>query len=66
MAAAAAGAEAEAAQVAVAEATEGFEFVVGLSADEVRARQGLTLDHFSAQLEPCLTRKYTLHPLNTT
>ena len=32
-----------------------------------RARQGLTLVHFSAQLEPCLTRKNTLlvHTLNT-
>jgi hypothetical protein len=28
-------------------------------------RQGLTLVHFSAQLEPCLTRKSTLHTLNT-
>jgi len=27
--------------------------------------QGLTLVHFSAQLEPCLTHKNTLHPLNT-
>jgi len=25
--------------------------------------QGLTLVHFSAQLEPCLTDKYTLHAL---
>jgi len=28
--------------------------------------QGLTLVHFSAQLEPCLTHKNTLRPLNTT
>jgi len=27
--------------------------------------QGLTLAHFSAQLEPCLTHKNTLHPLDT-
>jgi len=27
--------------------------------------QGLTLVHFSAQLEPCLTHKATLHTLNT-
>jgi len=29
------------------------------------ARQGLTLVHFSAQLEPCLTQENTLHTLNT-
>jgi len=29
------------------------------------ARQGLTLVHFSAQLEPCLTHKNTRHTLNT-
>jgi len=28
-------------------------------------RQELTLVHFSAQLEPCLTHKNTLHTLNT-
>ena len=27
--------------------------------------QGLTLVHFSAQLEPCLTQNNTLHTLNT-
>jgi len=27
--------------------------------------QGLTLVHISAQLEPCLTHKNTLHTLNT-
>jgi hypothetical protein len=27
--------------------------------------QGLTLVHFSAQLEPCLTHKNTLHTLHT-
>jgi len=27
--------------------------------------QGLTLVHFSAQLEPCLTQENTLHTLNT-
>jgi hypothetical protein len=27
--------------------------------------QGLTLVHFSAQLEPCLTQENTLHNLNT-
>jgi hypothetical protein len=26
--------------------------------------QGLTLAHFSVQLEPCLTHKNTLHTLN--
>ena len=30
-----------------------------------RRRQGLTLVRFSAQLEPCLTHKITLHTLNT-
>ena len=30
-----------------------------------RQRQGLPLVHFSAQLEPCLTHKNTLHTLNT-
>jgi hypothetical protein len=29
------------------------------------AGQGLTLIHFSAQLEPCLTQENTLHTLNT-
>jgi len=29
------------------------------------ARQGLTLVHFSAQHEPCLTQENTLHTLNT-
>jgi hypothetical protein len=29
------------------------------------SRQGLTLVHFSAQLEPCLTQQNTLHILNT-
>jgi hypothetical protein len=29
------------------------------------AGQGFTLVHFSAQLEPCLTHKNTLHTLNT-
>ena len=28
-------------------------------------RQGLTLVHFSAQLEPCLSQENTLHTLNT-
>jgi len=28
-------------------------------------RQGLTLVHFSAQLEPCLTQENTLHTRNT-
>jgi len=30
-----------------------------------RCGQGLTPDHFSAQLEPCLTHKNTLHSLNS-
>jgi len=29
------------------------------------ARQGLTLVHFSAQLESCLSQEYTLHTLHT-
>jgi len=29
------------------------------------AKQGLTLVHFSARLEPCLTQENTLHTLNT-
>jgi len=41
--------------------------------DDVTARysttgplhQGLTLAHFSAQLEPCLTQETILHTLNT-
>ena len=32
---------------------------------EIQRRQGLTLVHFSAQLEPCLTQENTLHTLNT-
>ena len=39
-----------------------------LSSDSIEgdaAWQGLTLVHFSAQLEPCLTHKNTLHTLNT-
>ena len=31
----------------------------------VAERQGLTLVHFSAQLEPCLTHENTLHTINT-
>ena len=30
-----------------------------------RQRQGLTLVHISAQLEPCLTHKPALHTLST-
>jgi hypothetical protein len=42
----------------------------GDAADQCYAHaQGLTLVHYSAQLEPCLTQKHTLntpyHPLNT-
>jgi len=29
------------------------------------AKQGLTLVHFSAQLEPCMTQENTLHTLHT-
>jgi hypothetical protein len=36
----------------------------GAAADP-RAGQGLTLVHFSAQLEPCLTQENTLHTLHT-
>jgi hypothetical protein len=37
-----------------------------LYADNITTvRQGLTLVHFSAQLEPCLTHINTLHNLNT-
>jgi len=32
---------------------------------DITAGQGLTLVHFSAQLEPCLMHKNTLHTLNT-
>jgi len=39
---------------------------VGLSAtDMAPTAQGLTLVHFSAQLEPCVTHINTLHTLNT-
>ena len=31
----------------------------------VADEQGLTFVHYSAQLEPCLTHKNTLHTLNT-
>ena len=31
----------------------------------VAAGQGLTLVHFSAQLDPCLSQESTLHALNT-
>ena len=31
---------------------------------EARCKQGRTLFHFSAQLEPCLTHKNTLHTIN--
>jgi hypothetical protein len=37
----------------------------GLTEVEAARRQGLTLVHCSAQLEPCLTHKNTLHTLNT-
>ena len=33
--------------------------------DARSAGQGLTLVHFSAQLEPCLTQENTLYTLNT-
>jgi hypothetical protein len=39
--------------------------LVAFFAMSPRERQGLTLVHFSAQLEPCLTHKNTLHILNT-
>jgi hypothetical protein len=35
------------------------------STTECGARQGITLVHFSAQLEPCLSQGNTLHTLNT-
>jgi len=35
------------------------------SAQSARCGRGLTLVHFSAQLEPCLTQENTLHTLNT-
>jgi hypothetical protein len=37
----------------------------GVRAVAVGGGQGLTLLHFSAQLEPCLTHKNTLHTLHT-
>ena len=33
--------------------------------EETLERQGLTLVHFSALLEPCLSQENTLHTLNT-
>jgi hypothetical protein len=40
-------------------------FLRVLSASVDALSQGLTLVHFSAQLEPCLTQEDTLHTLNT-
>ena len=37
----------------------------GAAADEPTLRRGLTLVHFSAQLEPFLTQKHTLNTPNT-
>ena len=39
--------------------------VTTISRQRRGTRQGLTLVHFSAQLEPCLTQETTLHTLNT-
>jgi hypothetical protein len=36
-----------------------------IAAGEATSAQGLTLVHFSAQLEPCLTQQNTLHIPNT-
>jgi hypothetical protein len=47
----------------------GLSVVVGFFAyfipSDEGERQGLTLVHFLAQLEPCLTHENTLHTLNT-
>jgi hypothetical protein len=42
-----------------------FAAAAAATADVEALVQGLTLVHFSAQLEPCLTHKATLHTLNT-
>jgi hypothetical protein len=38
---------------------------LGLAVNAKAQRQGLSLVHLSAQLEPCLTQENTLHNLNT-
>jgi hypothetical protein len=47
------------------ESTE-FHADVGVGWSTFTLRQGLTLVHYSAQLEPFLTQKHTLHTPNTT
>jgi len=42
-----------------------FSYVSHTDALLITTAQGLTLVHFSAQLEPCLTHKYTLHTPQT-
>jgi len=37
----------------------------GGGGEALAVNQGLTLVHFSAQLEPCLTQEITLHTLHT-
>jgi hypothetical protein len=48
--------------------TPSLTHLVGDSSSTMRApssvKQGLTLVHFSAQLEPCLTHTNTLHTIN--
>jgi hypothetical protein len=39
--------------------------VTPAAASSIATAQGLTLVHFSAELEPCLTQENTLHTLNT-
>jgi hypothetical protein len=43
----------------------GAQLALAEAGGEMSGRQGLTLVHFSAPLEPCLTHKNTLHTLNT-
>ena len=50
--------------LAMASARHGRHPVAGRAAG-AHAGQGLTLVHFSAQLEPCLAQENTLHTLNT-
>ena len=40
------------------------EFLDNSNGFDLGVRQGLTLVHFSAQLEPCLSQENTLHTLN--
>ena len=63
-AAAAVAAEAAAAAAAVGPTPSVAASAAASAAAVATADQGLTLVHFSAPLEPCLTQKNTLHTLN--